>query len=239
MEHEIVSKLLMAKGVIHKSFQLETGEVSLSSDQNLSLKSETTKTSKIEEIQKKIHELNEKVKSETELLGEEVSFKTPLDETFEKLPDFQSIVKESIEDSKDSSEKSVYFSASDSSGISSTSVESANFTKFVNKLIENQNKKERLNLLKLHSQSLISHKMMKHSLEEISSQCAEELLFIDNSLEHLKQLATEFKLKLNKNEYDNSGDCKIQYLESNTKDLIKLEIKGLSVLPYQQVNTDM
>lgn len=176
---------------------------------------------KMEAMQKRIDELKDKVKYEGELLysKDRVFGQDIIDIIDTKSLDSLSDVKSKDSLSQDSnnfedkiceteehSDKSLYFSASSYSmcSMSSNSSDSTycSFTKFVNNFMKNQDHKERLSLLQLHSKKQISLNMMKTSLLELESKCSEELKLVERSLVHLKKLAEEFEVDTAQHEGD-------------------------------------
>lgn len=165
---------------------------------------------KMEAMQKRIDELKDKVKYEGELLnnkdtffGQSIIYTKSLDSLCDvKSKDSLSHDSNSFDDkvceNEEHSDKSLYFSASSYSmcSLSSNSSDSTycSFTKFVNNFMKNQDHKERLSLLQLHSKKQISLNMMKTSLLELESKCSDELKLVEKSLIHLKKLAEEFKV---------------------------------------------
>uniref|UniRef100_A0A1B6MD34 Uncharacterized protein n=1 Tax=Graphocephala atropunctata TaxID=36148 RepID=A0A1B6MD34_9HEMI len=155
--------------------------------------------SKMEAMQRRIDELKEKIKHEGDFLQrEEASIKSELFD--ENVEDLQITFGMDDQASEGSSEKSLYFSASNYSvcSLSSGSTDSAysSFTRFVNNFVKTQGSKERASLLQLHSKKQISMNMMRHSLAELDSRCSDELEVIQRNLEHVERLAGEFGVDL-------------------------------------------
>lgn len=176
------------------------------------------KKTKIEEVRKKLQTLVEKVKCEGWILdSEEGPIKS--DSLTETLSD--SFIGPNLEMYiANTSESSGYSSDLNQSSISSLSVTSEgsclNFSDFVDNFLKNHSEKERLNLLQFHSNKRISLNMMKHCLEDVSSQCSKELRLIEKSLCHLNRLAAEFSVNIENS--PKNIDCRknaLAYRETN------------------------
>lgn len=187
---------------------------------------------KMEAMQKRIDELKDKVKYEGELLysketvfGHDIIDRKSLDslndvKSKDSLSQDSSNFEDKICETEEQSDKSLYFSASSYSmcSVSSNSSDSTycSFTKFVNNFMKNQDHKERLSLLQLHSKKQISLNMMKTSLLELESKCSEELKIVERSLIHLKKLAEEFKVDTEQHEGDILNTYKLKAVDFNS-----------------------
>lgn len=184
---------------------------------------------KMDAMQKRIDELKDKVKYEGELLysketvfGHDIIDTKSLDslcdvKSKDSLSEDSNNFEDKICETEEHSDKSLYFSASSYSmcSMSSNSSESTycSFTKFVNNFMKNQDHKERLSLLQLHSKKQISLNMMKTSLLELESKCSEELKLVESSLKHLQKLAEEFKLDTEQHGGDTDNTFKLKAVD--------------------------
>lgn len=230
---------------------------------------------KMDAMQKRIDELKDKVKYEGELLysketvlGQDIIDIKSLDslcdvKSKDSLSEDSNNFEDKICETEELSDKSLYFSASSYSmcSTSSNSSESTycSFTKFVNNFMKNQDHKERLSLLQLHSKKQISLNMMKTSLLELESKCSEELKLVERSLIHLQKLAEEFKVdteqhggdavntyKLKAVDFNSSGDSEsrrplenasFKWLPVRDGSKTKLELgKGPAIVKYKLVD---
>lgn len=186
--------------------------------------------SKMEAMQKRIDELKEKVKFEGELLcskdpvfNQQISYSKSLDslsdvKSKDSLSEESKSLENKLQENEELSDKSLYFSASSYSMCSGNSTSSVStycsFTKFVNDCMKNQDHKERLSLLQLHSKQQISMNMMKSSLLEMERKCTEELELVERNLKHLNKLAEEFNVN-NEQPVEYVNSCKVKPLDLN------------------------
>lgn len=185
--------------------------LSVSSSDAKSCASQDQVKMKMEAMQKRIDELKEKVKYEGELLtNEEQSISLEnIESSSSELERFDDRLSQ---EKSVTSDTSLYFSASNFSfgSINSELSDSTqeNFSKFINNFVRNQNFKERLSLLQLHSSKQISMNMMRRSLAELDLRCSQELKVIENSLQHLERLAVDINRSSNAADHENSGSSR-------------------------------
>ncbi|KAG8240766.1 hypothetical protein J6590_102549 [Homalodisca vitripennis] len=193
--------------------------------------------SRMEAMQKRIDKLKEKIKHEGDFLNkEEATIKSEI--VFDQnIEDLQSTFGMDDLRSEDSSEKSLYFSASNYSicSVSSGSTDSAysSFTRFVNNFVKTQGLKERASLLQLHSKKQISMNMMKHSLAELDSRCSDELEVVQRNLEHLERIADEFGMNLSP-----VGEQKALEFHGRHEPLKKQKVRNNLTVIWPPVKTD-